>query len=80
MLYSLSIQTLMMITIFVFFNPIVMAIGHLVMGILGGIMWMTMDTWVNIVSDNKFLVQKNSLAMINEKKIKPIEFNIKNLY
>ena len=52
MLYSLSIQTLMMIMIFIFFHPIVMAIGHLIMGILGGIMWMTMDTWVNIVSDN----------------------------
>ena len=52
MLYSLSIQTLMMIMIFIFFHPIVMAIGHLIMGILGGIMWMTMDTWVNIVSNN----------------------------
>ena len=52
MLYSLSIQTLMMIMIFIFFHPIVMAIGHLVMGILGGIMWMTMDAWVNIVSNN----------------------------
>ena len=52
MLYSISIQTLMMIMIFIFFHPIVMAIGHLVMGILGGIMWMTMDTWVNIVSNN----------------------------
>ena len=53
MLYSLSIQTLMMITMFIFFSPIIMALGHLVMGILGGIMWMTMDTWVNIVSNNK---------------------------
>ena len=52
MLYSLSIQTLIIIIIFVFFNPITMAIGHLIMGVLGGIMWMTMDTWVNIVSDN----------------------------
>jgi len=52
MLYSISIQTLMMIMIFIFFHPIVMAIGHLVMGILGGIMWMTMDAWVNIVSNN----------------------------
>ena len=52
MLYSISIQTLMMIMIFIFFHPIVMAIGHLIMGILGGIMWMTMDTWVNIVSNN----------------------------
>ena len=52
MLYSISIQTLMMIMIFIFFHPIVMAIGHLIMGILGGIMWMTRDTWVNIVSDN----------------------------
>ena len=53
MLYSLSIQTLMMIAMFIFFSPIIMALGHLVMGILGGIMWMTMDTWVNIVSNNK---------------------------
>ena len=53
MLYSLRIQTLMMIAMFIFFSPIIMALGHLVMGILGGIMWMTMDTWVNIVSNNK---------------------------
>lgn len=53
MLYSLSIQTVMMITMFIFFYPIVMAIGHFIMGILGGIMWMTMDTWVNVVSNNK---------------------------
>ena len=53
MLYSLSIQTLMIMIMFSFFYPIVIAIAHLVMGILGGIMWMTMDTWVNIVSNNK---------------------------
>ena len=38
--------------IFIFFHPIVKSIGHLIMGILGGIMWMTMDTWGNIVSNN----------------------------
>ena len=53
MLYSISTQTLIIIIIFTFFNPIIMAISHLIMGILGGIMWMTMDTWVNIVSNNK---------------------------
>ena len=37
---------------FTFFYPIMIAICHLIMGILGGIMWMTMDTWVNIVSNN----------------------------
>ena len=38
---------------FVFFNPIVISISHFIMGLLGGMNWMTMDAWANIVSNNK---------------------------
>ena len=37
---------------FVYFNPINLVLNHFIMGILGGMNWMTMDTWVNIVSNN----------------------------
>ena len=53
MLLAISIQTICVILMFVFFNPINLAVNHLIMGIFGGMNWMTMDTWVNIVSDNK---------------------------
>ena len=41
------------ILMFVFFNPINLAVNHLIMGIFGSMNWMTMDTWVNIVSNDK---------------------------
>ena len=53
MLLAITIQTVCVILMFVFFNPINLAINHFIMGVLGGINWMTMDTWVNLVSDNK---------------------------
>ena len=53
MLLAITIQTLCVILMFVFFNPASLAINHFIMGILAGINWMTMDTWVNVVSDNK---------------------------
>ena len=53
MLFAISIQTLSVIIMFIFFNPINLIINHFIMGIFGGMIWMTMDTWVNLVSDNK---------------------------
>jgi len=37
----------------IYFNPINLIINHFIMGIFGGMIWMTMDTWVNLVSDNE---------------------------
>ena len=53
LLLSVSIQTVSLLAMFIFFNPINLAICHLIMGIMGGMNWMTMDTWVNIVSNDK---------------------------
>jgi len=53
MLFSISIQTVCVTIMFIFFNPLSLIINHFVMGIFGGMIWMTMDTWVNLVSDNK---------------------------
>tara|TARA_Y100000590_G_scaffold212833_1_gene241167 strand:- start:5092 stop:6270 length:1179 start_codon:yes stop_codon:yes gene_type:complete len=53
MLFAISIQTISVIIMFIFFNPINLIINHFIMGIFGGMIWMTMDTWVNLVSDNK---------------------------
>ena len=53
LLLSVSVQTVSVLAIFIFFNPINLAICHLMMGIMGGMNWMTMDTWVNIVSNDK---------------------------
>jgi len=53
MLVAITIQTVCVILMFIIFNPISLAINHFIMGILAGINWMTMDTWVNVVSDNK---------------------------
>ena len=49
---AILIQTICVILIFIFFNPLNLAINHFIMGIFGGMIWMTMDTWVNLVSDN----------------------------
>ena len=37
---------------FEFFNPINLSFWIFILGIMGGLTWMTMDTWVNIVSNN----------------------------
>ena len=49
---AILIQTICVILLFSFFNPLNLAINHFIMGIFGGMIWMTMDTWVNLVSDN----------------------------
>ena len=49
---AILIQTICVILMFSFFNPLNLAINHFIMGIFGGMIWMTMDTWVNLVSDN----------------------------
>ena len=53
LLLSVSIQTVSVLAMFIYFNPINLALCHLIMGIVGGMNWMTMDTWVNIVSNDK---------------------------
>ena len=53
LLLSVSIQTVSLLAMFIYFNPINLALCHLIMGIVGGMNWMTMDTWVNIVSNDK---------------------------
>ena len=49
---AILIQTICVILMFSFFNPLNLAINHFIMGVFGGMIWMTMDTWVNLVSDN----------------------------
>ena len=53
LLLSVSVQTASLIAMFIFFNPINLALCHFIMGFMGGMNWMTMDTWVNIVSNDK---------------------------
>ena len=53
LLLSVSIQTICVSLIFIYFTPINLALCSFIMGIMGGMKWMTMDTWVNIVSNNK---------------------------
>lgn len=53
LLLSVSVQTVCVLAMFIYFIPINLALGHFIMGIMGGMNWMTMDTWVNIVSNNK---------------------------
>ena len=52
LIFSVCIQTLCVISMFAYFNPINFVICHFIMGLTGGMNWMTMDTWVNIVSNN----------------------------
>jgi len=52
LIFSVCIQALCVISMFVYFNPINFVICHFIMGLTGGMNWMTMDTWVNIVSNN----------------------------
>ena len=53
LLLSVSIQTICVLLIFTYFTPINLALCSFLMGIMGGMNWMTMDTWVNIVSNDK---------------------------
>ena len=53
LIFSVSLQTVCIISMFAYFNPINFAICHFIMGIMGGMNWMTMDAWANIVSNDK---------------------------
>ena len=53
LLLSVSIQTICVLLIFIYFTPINLALCSFIMGIMGGMNWMTMDTWANIVSNDK---------------------------
>ena len=53
MFIAIYIQTVCVIVMFIFFNPINLIFNHFIMGVFGGMIWMTMDTWVNLVSDNQ---------------------------
>jgi len=45
-------QGLCIILMLEYFNPINLSFCFFIFGIMGGLTWMTMDTWVNIVSNN----------------------------
>ena len=53
LIFSVSLQTVCIISMFAYFNPINLAICHFAMGLMGGMNWMTMDAWANIVSSDK---------------------------
>ena len=53
MFLAIFFQTICVIIMFIFFNPINLIFNHFIMGFFGGMIWMTMDTWVNLVSDNE---------------------------
>ena len=53
LIFAVSLQTVCIISMFAYFNPINLAICHFVMGLMGGMNWMTMDAWANIVSSDK---------------------------
>ena len=53
LLISVSIQTVCVLSMFIYFIPINLALCNFIMGIMGGMNWMTMDTWANIVSNDK---------------------------
>ena len=47
-----SIQGLCIAIMLEFLNPINLAFWFFILGMMGGLTWMTMDTWVNVVSNN----------------------------
>ncbi|MDC0194948.1 MFS transporter [Alphaproteobacteria bacterium] len=53
LLLSVILQTACVISIFIYFNAINLALCSFIMGVMGGMNWMTMDTWVNVVSNDK---------------------------
>ena len=52
MFVAISVQAVCVILAFIYFTPINLILNSFVMGCFGGIVWMTMDTWVNLVSNN----------------------------
>lgn len=53
LLLSVTVQTACVISIFIYFTPINLVLCSFIMGVMGGMNWMTMDTWVNIVSNDQ---------------------------
>jgi len=47
-----SIQGFCIVIMLEFLNPINLAFWFFILGMMGGLTWMTMDTWVNVVSNN----------------------------
>ena len=47
-----SIQGFCIAIMLEFLNPINLAFWFFILGMMGGLTWMTMDTWVNVVSNN----------------------------
>jgi len=47
-----SIQGFCIAVMLEFLNPINLAFWFFILGMMGGLTWMTMDTWVNVVSNN----------------------------
>ena len=52
LLLSVCFHIICIFSMFVFFNPVILAICFFIFGFMGGLSWMTMDTWVNVVSTN----------------------------
>ncbi len=50
---AISMQTICVTLAFIFFNPVSLILNSFIMGLFGGMVWMTMDTWVNLVSNNE---------------------------
>ena len=49
---STVVQGLCITVMLEFLNPYNLAIWFFILGMMGGLTWMTMDTWVNVVSTN----------------------------
>ena len=53
LLLSVAVQVACVISIFIYFIPINLTLCSFIMGVMGGMNWMTMDTWANIVSNDQ---------------------------
>ncbi len=51
-LFSTVINGICIISMIAFINPINLSICFFIGGMMGGLTWMTMDTWANVVSDD----------------------------
>jgi len=49
---STVVQGLCITAMLEFLNPYNLAVWFFILGMMGGLTWMTMDTWVNVVSNN----------------------------
>ena len=49
---STVVQGLCITVMLEFLNPYNLAVWFFILGMMGGLTWMTMDTWVNVVSTN----------------------------